>query len=172
MALSEFKPGEMVVYPTHGVAEMVSVEHRELAGTKAQFYVLKIVESGLKVMVPVKNAGTVGIRNLVSKEEIDEIYEMLQSREVPRDNQTWNRRSREYEEKINTGSLYEIAELVRDLRVLGARKELSFGEKRVLAKAKKRMVKEIATVKKLSDDDTTTEVDAIFADIPLKVPPS
>lgn len=172
MAVSEFKPGEMVVYPTHGVAELVSVEHRELAGTKAHFYVLKIVESGLKVMVPVKNAGTVGIRNLVSIEEIEEIYEMLQGREVPRDNQTWNRRSREYEEKINTGSLYEIAELVRDLRVLGARKELSFGEKRVLAKAKKRMVKEIATVKSMADDATNVELDAIFADIPLKIPPS
>lgn len=158
-----FAVGDKAVYPVHGVAEVVALENREIGGNKTAVYILKILETGLKIIVPTGNAGSVGLRDLITSKQVKEVYQILKSRDVPRDTQTWNRRYREYMEKIKTGSVFEIAEVMRDLSVLRSSKELSFGERKMLENARTLLVKELALAKGVSEDKIAEEIDAIFA---------
>ena len=159
----QFQVGDKAVYPVHGVAEVVSLERRDIGGNDTSVYILKILETGLKIMVPTTNAGAVGLRELISSKQVKEVYAILKSRDVPRDTQTWNRRYREYMEKIKTGSVFEIAEVLRDLCVLRGSKDLSFGERRMLDTARNLLVKEIALAKGSSEDKVSAEIEAIFS---------
>ena len=114
----QFSIGDKAVYPVHGVAEVVALEQRDIGGHKTPVYILKILDTGMKIMVPKANAGTVGLRDLITPKQVKEVMSILKSRDIPRDTQTWNRRYREYMEKIKTGSVFEIAEVLRDLCVL------------------------------------------------------
>ena len=158
-----FQVGDKAVYPVHGVAEVVALEKRDIGGNATAVYILKIIETGLKIMVPTTNAGAVGLRELIPAKQVKEVYAILKSRDVPRDTQTWNRRYREYMEKIKTGSVFEIAEVLRDLCVLRSSKDLSFGERRMLDTARNLLVKEIALAKGVGEDKVAAEIDAIFA---------
>jgi CarD family transcriptional regulator len=157
-----FEVGDKAVYPVHGVAEVVALEQRDVGGNKVPVYILKILDTGLKIMVPTTNAGSVGLRDLITSKQVKEVYSILKSRDIPRDTQTWNRRYREYMEKIKTGSVFEIAEVLRDLCVLRLTKELSFGERKMLDTARTLIVKELALAKGVGDDKIGTEIDAIF----------
>jgi len=159
----QFTVGDKAVYPVHGVAEVVALEQRDIGGSQTIVYILKIVDTGLKIMVPTMNAGSVGLRELITSKQVKEVYEILKSRDIPRDTQTWNRRYREYMEKIKTGSVFEIAEVLRDLSVLRATKDLSFGERKMLETARGLMVKELAIAKGVPEDKISAEIDAIFA---------
>ena len=158
-----FQVGDKAVYPVHGVAEVVAVEKRDIGGAQTTVYILKIIETGLKIMVPTSNATAVGLRELIAAKQVKEVYAILKSRDVPRDTQTWNRRYREYMEKIKTGSVFEIAEVMRDLSVLRATKDLSFGERKMLDTARGLLIKELAIAKGVGEDKIVTEIDAIFA---------
>ncbi|MCB0407095.1 MAG: CarD family transcriptional regulator, partial [Bdellovibrionales bacterium] len=131
-----FKVGDNAVYPGHGVGEVTAIETKEIMGSKHSFYSIKIIESGMKIMVPTNNAASVGLRPIISKKEASKVLDILTETNVKIDNQTWNRRYREYMEKIKTGSVYEIAEVLRDLFVLKVEKELSFGERKMLDTAR------------------------------------
>ncbi len=150
------------MYPVHGVAEVVALEQRDIGGNKTPVYILKILDTGMKIMVPKANAGSVGLRDLITSKQVKEVISILKSRDVPRDTQTWNRRYREYMEKIKTGSVFEIAEVMRDLCVLRATKELSFGERKMLDTARGLIVKELALAKGSAEDKVAAEIDAIF----------
>jgi CarD family transcriptional regulator len=158
----QFAVGDKAVYPVHGVAEVVALEQRDIGGNKTPVYILKIIDTGMKIMVPTVNAGSVGLRDLITSKEVKEVYSILKSRDVPRDTQTWNRRYREYMEKIKTGSVFEIAEVLRDLCVLRTTKELSFGERKMLDTARGLLIKELALAKGVADDKIATEIDQIF----------
>lgn len=158
-----FDVGDKAYYPVHGVAEVVALDTRDIGGQQTSVYVLKIMESGLKILVPKTNADAVGLRNLIDNEEIEEVFSILKSKEVARDTQTWNRRHREYMEKIKTGSAFEIAEVLRDLCLLRKSKDLSFGEKRMLETARTLLVKEIALSQDSSEQEVNQEIDSIFA---------
>lgn len=158
-----FTVGEKAVYPVHGVAEVVALEERDIGGRQTNVYILKILDTGLKIMVPTTNAGAVGLRELISAKQVKEVYSILKSRDIPRDTQTWNRRYREYMEKIKTGSVFEIAEVLRDLCVLRQSKELSFGERKMLETARGLVVKELAIAKNVPELKIGQEIDAIFA---------
>jgi CarD family transcriptional regulator len=160
---AQFSVGDKAVYPVHGVAEVVALEHRDIGGNRTPVYILKILDTGLKIMVPTFNAGSVGLRDLITAKQVKEVLEILKSRDVPRDTQTWNRRYREYMEKIKTGSVFEIAEVLRDLSVLRETKELSFGERKMLETARGLLIKELALAKHVGEDKITAEIDAIFA---------
>jgi CarD family transcriptional regulator len=159
----QFAIGDKAVYPVHGVAEVVAMEKRDIGGAQTSVYILKILETGLKIMVPTANAGAVGLRELIGQKQVKEVYAILKSRDVPRDTQTWNRRYREYMEKIKTGSIFEIAEVLRDLCVLRATKDLSFGERRMLENARSLLVREIAVAKGSPEPKVAEEIDAMFA---------
>lgn len=159
----QFTVGDKAVYPVHGVAEVVALESRDIGGAATNVYILKILDTGLKIMVPTINAGTVGLRDLITAKQVKEVLTILKSRDIPRDTQTWNRRYREYMEKIKTGSVFEIAEVMRDLSVLRATKDLSFGERKMLETARGLLIKELAIAKGVGEDKIVAEVDAIFA---------
>jgi CarD family transcriptional regulator len=159
----QFSVGDKAVYPVHGVAEVVALELRDIGGNQTNVYILKIIDTGLKIMVPLTNAGSVGLRDLITAKQVKEVYSILKSRDIPRDTQTWNRRYREYMEKIKTGSVFEIAEVLRDLCVLRATKDLSFGERKMLETARGLLTKELAIAKGVAEDRIGTEIDAIFA---------
>jgi CarD family transcriptional regulator len=158
-----FSVGDKAVYPVHGVAEVVALEQRDIGGSKTPVYILKILDTGMKIMVPTINAGSVGLRDLINSKQVKEVISILKSRDIPRDTQTWNRRYREYREKIKTGSVFEIAEVLRDLSVLRMTKELSFGERKMLDTARGLLIKELALAKGVGEDKLASEIDAIFA---------
>ncbi len=156
-----FKVGDMAVYPGHGVGVVEGVETRDIAGSRQTFYVLKILENGMTIMVPTSNADAIGMRNLISPAQVAEIYDVLLERDVALDKQTWNRRYREYMAKIKTGSPYEVARVLRDLFVLKGDKALSFGERKMFDMAKGLLLKELA----IGGGQTEAEVEARFAEI-------
>ncbi len=161
MAMS-FSVGDKVVYPGHGVAEVTGLEKREISGNALEFYVLRVLENNVKVMVPKHNAKSVGLRRLVGQEEVEQVYEVLKHRGGKISTATWNRRYREYMEKINTGSLVEIASVLRDLCILRADKELSFGERKMLDTARTLLVQELALAKGEDDTAVAAELDGMF----------
>ena len=157
-----FNVGDKVVYPGHGVAEVTGLERREISGNALEFYVLRVLENNVKVMVPKHNAKAVGLRRLVGQEEVDQVYSVLKHRGGKISTATWNRRYREYMEKINTGSLVEIASVLRDLCILRADKELSFGERKMLDTARTLLVQELALAKGSDEDAIAAELDELF----------
>ena len=160
---THFRVGDKAVYPAHGVAEVQGIESKEISGTKHQFYILKILETGMRIMVPLNNVDAVGLRGVISSSEADEVYSILRSKEMAVDGQTWNRRHREYMEKIKTGSVFEVAEVLRDLSLLRSDKDLSFGERKVLDTARSLLVKELALAKRRKERDIEKEIDKIFS---------
>ena len=158
----EFKVGDMAVYPAHGVGEITSIEKREIAGNTHQFYIMKILDSGMTIMVPTGNVRNVGLRELISIDEVDIVYDILRERDISINEQTWNRRYREYMDKIKTGSVYEIAEVMRDLMLLRYEKELSFGERKMLDTARTLIVKELAIAQTEEEEVIADEIDQIF----------
>ncbi len=148
-----FKVGDTVVYPAHGVSEVEAVETREISGNSISFFILKVLDTQMTVMVPVTNVENVGIRELIDKKGIEKVLDILKERSVSVDNQTWNRRYREYMEKIKSGSAFEIAEVLRDLNILKRGKELSFGERKMYDTARNLLVSEIAISKSLDKAD-------------------
>src|SRR5688500_13517100 len=157
-----FKVGDKAVYPAQGVAEVIGVEERDIAGNRQRFYVLRILDTDRKIMVPVANARNVGLRSVVTEEEIDEIVAILREEHVAFDNQTWTRRYRGFMDKIKTGSIYDVAEVLRDLYRLKADKTLSFGERRMLETARNLIVKEIAISRGKTEDKVKEEIEEIF----------
>ncbi len=157
-----FRVGDKAVYPSHGVAEVTGIESREISGAKQTFYILRILENGMRVMVPTTNATAVGLRAIVKKNRVKEVYTILKSREISVEGQTWNRRYREYMEKIKTGSVFEVAEVLRDLSLLKHDKDLSFGERRMLDTARALLVRELALAKSSKEEKIAKELDAIF----------
>jgi CarD family transcriptional regulator len=157
-----FRVGDKAVYPAHGVAEVTGIESKEIGGKKHTFYILRILENGMRIMVPTSNVAAVGLRQICNKSEVKEVYDILKTREVSVDGQTWNRRYREYMEKIKTGSVFEIAEVLRDLSLLKHDKDLSFGERKMLDTARSLLVKELAVAKSAKEEKIQAELEKIF----------
>jgi CarD family transcriptional regulator len=160
---AEFKVGEKVVYPAHGVGVIESLQVRNVSGTQKKFYMLRIVDSEMMIMIPTENVQTVGLRRIIGRDMVSKVYKILRERKVEVDQQTWNRRYREYTEKIKTGSVLEIAKVLRDLFVLKADKELSFGERKMLDTARNLLVKELAIARSFPEEKIMEELKTIFA---------
>jgi CarD family transcriptional regulator len=157
-----FKVGDLAVYPAQGVGRIEAIETREIAGQKQDFYIMKILENNMTIMIPVNNVESVGVRDIIDDEEVAKVYAIMKKRDIPADNQTWNRRYREYMEKIKTGSLYEVAEVLRDLYLLKVDKELSFGERKMLDTAQSLLLKELSIAKKTDENAIMSDIKAIF----------
>lgn len=158
-----FKVGDKAVYPAHGVGEVTAIERRDIGGSIQTFYVLKILDNGMKIMVPAVQAQQVGLREIISAEEADEVFDILREKEISHvDSVTWNRRYREYMEKIKTGSVFEVAEVLRDLYRMKAKKDLSFGERKMLDMARSLLVKELSIAKSLEEDAIEGQFKEIF----------
>jgi CarD family transcriptional regulator len=157
-----FQVGDKAYYPVHGIAEVVGLEKRDIGAKATHVYILRIADSGLKIIIPTDNADAVGLRAIMSVADVREVFSILRSTEVTTDHQTWNRRQREYMDKIKTGSAYEIAEVLRDLYLLRRHKDLSFGERRMLETARGLLVREIAIARKEAEGQIEAEIESIF----------
>lgn len=158
----EFSVGDKAVYPAQGVGIIRDVVSVELDGEKATYYVLKILDNGMTIKVPVNDARQKGLRRIIADEQIDKVYEILRDRDVPTDNQTWNRRYRDYTSKIKTGDPIEVAKVLRDLALLKGDKSLSFGERKMFDLARNLLVQEISVARDDDEKRVSEEIDAMF----------
>jgi CarD family transcriptional regulator len=158
-----FKIGDLAVYPAHGVGIIERIETQEFSGASQDFYVMRILENDMIIMIPTQNVESVGLRGIINQKEVPKLYSILEKRDVVIDNQTWNRRYREYTDKIKTGSVFEVAEVYRDLLILKIEKELSFGERKMLDTARNLLVKEIALAKKVEEKQIEKDLDKMFS---------
>lgn len=157
-----FNVGDLAVYPAHGVGLIEKIETQEISGCRQDFYVMRILDNDMIIMIPTNNVENVGLREIIAHTEVDTLYSILKKRDVPIDNQTWNRRYREYMDKIKTGSVFEVAEVYRDLLILRVEKDLSFGERKMLDTARNLLIKEISLAKKVGEEQVEKELDKIF----------
>lgn len=161
--MSTFRPGDMAVYPAHGVVEVMGTEEKEISGKVQRFLVLRTKDSHMHIMIPVSKAQEVGLRQVANDDEIKEVYNILREREIHVDKQTWNRRYRGFMEKIKTGSLFEVAEVYRDLYRLKSSKTLSFGERRMLETVKNLIVKELSVARRTTETTMEREIEQLFS---------
>ena len=157
-----FKIGDKAVYPALGVGEVTAIENREISGQNQTFYILRILENGMKIMIPTNNVRQVGLREVIDRAKVDKVFEILREKDLSVDTTTWNRRYREYMEKIKTGSVYEVAEVLRDLYLLKTDKDLSFCELKLLDTAKALLLKELAVAKGCDEVEVENEFESIF----------
>ena len=158
-----FKSGDLAVYPAHGVGVIERVESQEISGCRQDFYVMRILDNDMIIMIPTQNVNNVGLREIIGQNEVPKLYSILKKRDVVIDNQTWNRRYREYKDKIKTGSVYEVAEVYRDLLILKVEKDLSFGERKMLDTARNLLVKEISLAKNVEEEQIEEDLDRMFS---------
>ena len=158
----EFAKGDLAVYPAHGVGYIESIESQEINGDTMNFYMMKIVENGMMIMIPTSNVESVGLREVISEKEVPEVYKIMQEKSHSNDNQTWNRRYREYMDKIKTGSIYDVAEVFRDLFQLKLEKDLSFGERKLLDTAQNLLVQELSMAKDVDEKAMMKEIENLF----------
>lgn len=157
-----FKIGDKAVYPAHGVGEVMGIEHREIMGLSQDVYVLKILDNGMKIMIPTDKVDSVGLREVIPRKKVKDVYKVLKEKGVAIKSQTWNRRYREYMEKIKTGSIFDIAAVLRDLYLLKFDKDLSFGERKMLDTARNLLIKEISIAKNVKEKVVEKELEKIF----------
>jgi len=158
-----FIAGDMAVYPAHGVGVIESIETQTVAGTNHSFYVMKIIENDMKIMIPTSNSANVGLRAIIDKNEVEKVMVILRDRDIEISAQTWNRRYRDYMEKIKTGSIFEVAVVLRDLFLLSVDKELSYGERKMMDTAKNLLVKEISLARNIDEANTADQIEKMFS---------
>jgi CarD family transcriptional regulator len=153
----QFKVGDKAVYPAHGVGVIKRIESRSVGGMNQDFYVLQILSSGATLMVPTSGCERAGMRVLISELEVKNVYKILRSPGKV-SHTTWNRRFREFNDKLRTGSVSDIAEVLRDLCSLRGDKDLSYGEKKMMDKALNMLATEIAAAASRESTDVETEL--------------
>jgi len=158
-----FKVGDLAVYPAQGVGVIEAIESREVMGSTQKFYIMKIMSNGMKIMIPNGSAESVGLRELILENDVPKVYEILKNKDITIDKQTWNKRYREYLEKIKTGSVFEIARVLRDLLILKNDKNLSFGERKMMDTAKSLLIKEISIASNAEETKIEQDLKSIFS---------
>lgn len=168
-----FDIGDKAVYPAHGVGVIERIDNKEISGNVISFYVMRILDTDMTVMIPKNNIANAGLREIISPHQVSKVFKIFEDQEVTIDTTTWNRRYREYMEKIKTGSVYEIAQVMRDLYVLKKTKTLSFGERKMLDTARSLLVKELAIAKSANEEEIEKKIASYF-DFPLQtiIPPT
>ncbi len=157
-----FVQGDMAVYPAHGVGVIEAIESQTVAGISQDFYIMKILDNNMKIMIPTASSDNVGLRAIISKKEVEAVLEILRSRDSEITTQTWNRRYRDYMEKIKTGSIHEVASVLRDLYLLSVDKDLSYGERKMMDTAKNLLVTEISLARKVDESKIETLIEDMF----------
>ena len=157
-----FKTGEFIVYPAHGVGQIMAIEEQEVAGAKLELFVINFVKDKMTLRVPTAKIAAVGMRKLAEGGLVKRALETLKGRaRVKRT--MWSRRAQEYEAKINSGDLISIAEVVRDLYRSEAQPEQSYSERQLYEAALDRMAREIAAVEKLDEASAIAKIDDVLA---------
>lgn len=140
-----FKVGDKVVYPNHGIGVVEDILDGQEKTQEAQFYKLKILSNATKVMVPMANVEGVGLRRVISEKDVDRIFDLLENRKIEQ-HSNWKGRYKDNSDKMRSGSIYDVAGVLKDLSFLSKKKSLSFREKRMLDRARFLIVSEVAEV--------------------------
>ena len=156
-----FEIGDKVVYPMHGAGIIEGIEEREILGEKQSYYILRFPVGDMKVMIPTANVEQIGIREVISVEEIDKVVELLSSDQSHMSN-NWNKRYRQNMEKIKSGDIYEVAEVVRNLMLRDREKGLSTAERKMLSNARQILISEIVLSKDADEEEVTALIDGII----------
>lgn len=158
-----FKVGDLAVYPAHGVGVIEAVETKELSGEKKSFYVMRLLENDLVIMIPIDNVQRVRMRPLIPKDKIYAVYDVLKDGRKPSFNGTTpNRRYREFMEKLKSGSIYATADVLRNLALIREEKNLSFSEKKILETAKRLIIQELSLAQGCSEKIVYSEIRQIL----------
>jgi CarD family transcriptional regulator len=159
-----FKVGDVAVYPAHGVVKVNGIEIKEICGTKKKFYILKVIENDVTVMVPTENAAIIGLRHVIDREEISKIYQILRTKgnNFGNGHKSWNKSYREYAERLKSGNIFEVAAVLKDIYLLQSEKELSFGERRIMDTARALLIKEISISKNSEEELVAGEIDNLL----------
>lgn len=162
-----FTPGQLVVYPAQGVGKIERVDCQQVCGEQTEFFIVNILTSNIVLMVPIKSASAVGLRPLASLEEAAAAMDMLKDFSCPSPvvGQNWNRRQREYNERLKQGTLLSVAGIIKELFLISCAKELSFGEKRLLEQAMNFVSLELAHIWSCPPEEVVAKINEIFAEI-------
>ena len=153
-----FNVGDQIVYPMHGAGTIDSIEEKDILGEKQSYYILRM-PGEIKVMVPVDKAEQVGVRNIIDRTSADKVFSLLSQDETEMD-KNWNKRYRDNMEKIKSGDIYEIADVVRNLSFKQKEKGLSTGEKKMLTNAKQILVSELVLAQQADQNEIEELVDS------------
>ena len=157
-----FALNQFVVYPAHGVGKVTGIENQEIAGTQLELYVISIESEKLTLRVPTKKALDIGLRELASTDKIEKALKTLKGKaRVKRS--MWSRRAQEYEQKINSGDIMMIAEVVRDLHRSDKQKEQSYSERQLFEQAISRFAREVAVVQDKAEEAVSQRIDGILS---------
>lgn len=157
-----FKVGDKVVYPMHGAGIIESIEEREVLGEKRSYYIMKIPIGDMKVMVPMDNVQDIGLRQVIGSQEMSEVLGILQDKNSTM-NVSWNKRYRANMDKIKSGNIFEVAEVVRNLTIRDKDKGLSTGERKMLENAKRILISELVLVKDIAQDQVEDLLHKVLA---------
>ncbi|MGL4209562.1 MAG: CarD family transcriptional regulator [Candidatus Adiutrix sp.] len=158
----KLKVGDLAVYPAHGVGRIEAMEQRTISGQLYDFFVMRILDNNMKIMIPSQNIAEIGLRPLIQKNEIKNVYHILKTTPKPTETVNWNRRHRDYMDKIKTGSIFDVAAVLGELLAMRSDKELSFGERKLLDTVRTLFVKEIALSSSRQEDDVDSEITTFF----------
>ena len=153
-----FKVGDRGVYPHHGAAIIERKETRELAGEKKEYLILRVSHGDLTVMVPADKAEDVGMRAPISVDDIDDLFQLLGKKDV-REPTNWSRRFKNHQEKLKSGDVYQVAEVVRNLALRESSKGLSAGEKQMLMRARGILVSELSFALNVSEEEALAKLE-------------
>ncbi len=162
-----FSVGEKVVYPNHGVGVIERINICNLSGYQQSFYQLKIISNSMMVMVPTANVLDVGLRRLIKKDEVNKVLDHLKTAKVS-NHPDWKNRFKENSEKMRTGGIFEVAEVLKCLSFLSHNRVLSFREKKMLDRARYLIISEVATVENLPEVKVEELVDRALIHLPVK----
>ena len=157
-----FKIGDKVVYPKHGAGVIEAIEEKEVLGEKRQYYILRLPIGDMKVMIPINNSGDIGLREIIDPEEVKTVIGVLQGQTTVMST-NWNRRYRANLEKIKSGDIFEVAEVVRNLLTRDKEKGLSSGERKMLENARQILISEMVLAAELEEDTARSLIDEVFA---------
>jgi len=158
-----FEEGDLAVYPAHGVGRIESIESRVINGETHDFYIMKVLENDMVIMIPTWNVTSVGLRDIIDERDIPKVYDVMKKKQNSSfESLPWNRRYRDYMDKIKTGSLFDVAEVYRDLFILKLTKDLSFGERKLYDTAQGLLVKELSTAKHTDEVTIIGELESLF----------
>ncbi len=158
-----FQKGDTVVHPEHGAALIEDLRDREFMGEKKRYFVLRVAYGDLTLMVPVDNTQEVGLRSVVSKNQVKKVMDVLREGETGMGD-NWSRRFKNNIEKLRSGDIFQVAEVVRNLSIRDREKGLSAGEKRMVVKARQILVSELMAASSCSEDKAQSMVDKVLDD--------
>lgn len=153
-----FNIGDKIVYPMHGAGVIDAIEEKEILGVRRKYYIMRMPLDDMKVMIPLDSIDGIGIRQIISTNEIESVFAVLEANETKMP-QNWNRRYRANMDRIKTGDIYEVAEVVRNLTLRDREKTLSTGERKILSNARQILLSEIILATDLSDSEVMAMVE-------------